>query len=132
MVRIGAMALVLFLAAGTTQLAAQAAEPESPDTVVFIAPRGDVTFTHGKHSRQAECRSCHHDSRAEKPLEKEYQKCTACHTTPATDPVTTTLRNAFHDTVKKEGICYNCHKDEAAKGGERLPGLCADCHRKQS
>jgi hypothetical protein len=112
------------------QLVAQVAEAASPDTVVFAAPRGNVVFTHNKHATMADCVSCHHESRPEKPLESPYQKCIACHTTPPTEPVTTSRRNAFHDVVKKEGMCYDCHKAEAAKGTV-LPSLllCADCHK---
>jgi hypothetical protein len=129
--RRAALAVVLWGAALLPlQLAAQVAEVASPDTVVFNAPRGVVVFTHGKHSTLADCVSCHHESRPEKPLETPYQKCIACHTTPPTAPVTTSRRNAYHDVVKKEGMCYDCHKAELAKGTV-LPSLllCADCHK---
>jgi hypothetical protein len=113
---------------GPGQLAAQVA-PTGPDTVVYEARRGNVTFTHRKHAELAECSSCHHASKEEKPLEYEYQKCSACHLEPAQAPVTTNLRAAFHDTVNRTGVCYDCHKTEAA-AGKSVPVQCAECHRR--
>jgi hypothetical protein len=130
-VRVGTFVAVLLVLAAPALLTAQTVEPESPDTVLFVAQRGNVTFTHGKHSQLAECRSCHHESKTEKPLETEYQKCAACHTNPATEPVKTQLKDALHDTSKKEGVCYNCHTTELARGTEGIPKLCADCHKRQ-
>lgn len=109
------------------QVNAQAAAT-GPDTVVYAAKRGAVVFTHAKHAGLAECVACHHESKAEKPLESQYQKCGACHTEPATPPVKTSLRSSMHDTVNKTGTCYNCHAKEAA-AGKAMPTKCADCHR---
>jgi hypothetical protein len=128
--RPAALALVL-LAGLALPGTGQAQDPATaPDTIVFTTSRGVVTYTHGAHAKLAECVSCHHESRAEKPLESQYQKCSACHTEPATEPVKTTLRAAYHDTVRREGMCYTCHKEEAARG-KQLPMQCAECHRRQ-
>jgi hypothetical protein len=125
-------ALGLALAAALLDPGALAAqEPTGPDTVIYTARRGTITFTHRKHGELAECASCHHESKAEKPYETEYQKCNACHTDPPTAPVTTSLKDAFHDTVGRSGICYDCHKTEAA-AGKAAPVACADCHKRDS
>lgn len=107
-------------------LAAQEPKPAGPDTVIFTG-RGTVTFLHAKHAEQAECSSCHHESRPEKPLESERQKCSACNTMPATEPMKTSLRNAFHDTGAREGTCYTCHKEAEAQG-KKVPMRCSECH----
>lgn len=108
---------------------AQATET-GPDTVLFTPKRGNVTFTHGKHAKLTDCVTCHHESKSEKPLESKQQKCTACHTNPATEPVKTSLRNAMHDTVNKEGLCYSCHNKELA-AGKPSPAKCAECHKQE-
>lgn len=108
----------------------QSTEPAGPDTVVFTPSRGTVTFTHKKHAELSECVSCHHESRPEKPLASPRQKCSGCHTNPATEPMKTSLRAAFHDTVAKEGTCYSCHNKEAA-AGKTVPQACADCHKRE-
>jgi len=107
--------------------AQQAAEPVGPDTVVFTPSRGKVTFTHGKHSKAYACGTCHHESRAEKPLTSARQKCGDCHTAEAVAPMKTTLRFAMHNTVTREGTCLTCHKKEA-DAGKSAPVACADCH----
>lgn len=121
------LGLVLACSLFAAPLEAQSAA--SPDTIVFVAPRGTVIFTHGKHAELAECRSCHHESKPEKPSDDDYLKCSACHTTPAVDPMRTSLRNAYHDTVKRTGVCYDCHK-EAAAAGKTVPTGCAECHKR--
>lgn len=126
--RIAFLALVCVAAALPGRLAAQA--ETGPETVVYKAERGAVTFTHAKHAQAAECVSCHHESKPEKPATKENEKCSACHTTPATAPVTTTLRRAFHNTAEKTGVCYDCHTKEAA-AGKTMPAKCDDCHKKE-
>jgi hypothetical protein len=123
-------ALLLSGSAVLAELTAQVAEPEPPDTVLYIAERGNVTFTHGKHLQTYDCKSCHHESKPEKPLETENQKCSACHTNPAAEPLSTPLTDAFHLTAKREGLCYDCHKEEAGKGTKQVPVLCADCHKR--
>lgn len=122
-----ALAGMIFAPAG---LAAQVPGETGPDTVVYNGSRGTVVYTHGKHAQYAECRSCHHESRPEKPLETPYQKCTACHLERATEDVPTSLRDAYHNTSKKTGMCYDCHNEEAARGNA-MPLLCADCHKRQ-
>jgi hypothetical protein len=132
--RPAALTLVLLAGLGLpATLAAQAAATAAtgPDTIVYTSARGTVTFTHGSHARMTDCVSCHHESRPEKPLQSEFQKCGACHTDPATEPVRTSWRAAFHDTVKKEGMCYTCHKAEAANG-RQVPMQCGECHVRQA
>lgn len=134
MLRLAALGAALFGSAVIPgRLAAQvaASEPTGPDTVVYTPNRGTVTFTHGKHAQAAECVACHHDSKPEKPHETPRQKCSACHTTPATEPVKTSLRFAFHDTAAEEGTCYTCHKKEAA-AGKTVPAECNDCHKRDN
>ncbi len=108
--------------------AQQAAEPAGPDTVVFTPSRGKVTFLHAKHAKAFECASCHHASKAEKPLTKPREKCEDCHTADPTPPMTTSLKQAFHNTVTREGTCLTCHKKEAA-AGKNAPVGCTDCHQ---
>jgi len=130
LLRVAALGVVLVggaLIPGT--LSAQ--ESTGPDTVVYTPRRGTVTFTHGKHAKAAECVSCHHESKPEKPLAAERQKCSECHTTPPVEPMVTSLRMAFHDTAKEEGTCFNCHKKEAA-AGKTVPATCEDCHKREN
>ena len=104
-------------------------EPAGPDTVQYTPERGAVTFTHGKHAKQVECASCHHDSKPEKPLATPRQKCGACHTDTVEAPMKTDRKNAYHDTSAKEGVCYTCHKKET-EAGKEAPITCSGCHKK--
>ncbi len=108
--------------------AQQAAQPVGPDTVVFSPSRGKVIFLHGKHSKAFECSSCHHESRAEKPLTKSREKCEDCHTAEPTPPMKTSLKLAFHNTVTREGTCLTCHKKQN-EAGKSAPVGCMDCHQ---
>ncbi len=108
--------------------AQQAAEPVGPDTVVYTPSRGKVTFLHGKHSKAFECSSCHHESKAEKPLTKPREKCEDCHTAEPTPPMKTSLKLAFHNTVTREGTCLTCHKKQN-DAGKSAPVGCMDCHQ---
>lgn len=111
-----------------TGLAAQDVTP--PDTVVLTgAPLGSVTFLHGTHTDLTECTSCHHESRPEKPATESFQPCTACHTQPATAPMTTSLRDAFHDARAQAGLCVDCHTEAAETSeGAEPPVRCTACH----
>ncbi|MHB1191832.1 MAG: cytochrome c3 family protein [Longimicrobiales bacterium] len=111
-------------------LTAQATEPIGPDSVVYTN-RGRVVFHHKTHGEKFECASCHHEAMAEKAFERPRQKCSDCHTDPPTPPMTTTQRNAMHDTEARAGICFDCHKAEEAKGA-KVPTRCADCHVRES
>ena len=111
------------------KVAAQAPEPAGPDTVVFAPIRGKVTFTHGAHAKANECGSCHHASRPEKPMTSPRQKCDGCHTEPATVPMKTDRRFAYHDTEARQGTCFNCHA-KAADAGKQVPVACGDCHKR--
>lgn len=125
--RLALAALALFgCALAPASAAAQATEPVGPDSVVY-ASRGRVVFYHNKHGEKFECASCHHDAKADKPFERPRQKCSDCHTEAPVAPVTTTLRNAMHDTEARAGLCFDCHKTEGEKG-VKVPVRCADCH----
>ena len=117
----------ILVAGSFTSLAAQDVTP--PDTVVLTgAPLGSVTFLHGTHD-QSECTSCHHESRPEKPATESFQPCSACHTQPATAPMTTSLRDAFHDARAQAGLCVDCHTQAAeASGSAGPPVRCTTCH----
>lgn len=129
MLRVAALGALLF---GAALLPGQASAQENkgPDSVVFTPRRGNVTFTHAKHAQASECVTCHHASKDAKPLTSPQQKCSDCHTTPATEPVTTSLRNAFHITAEQTGLCFDCHKKEAA-AGKKTPATCEDCHKRE-
>lgn len=117
-----------FLVPGALQAQAQ---EQGPDSVVLAhGSRGAVTFAHGKHAKATECVSCHHESKPEKALSKEHQSCADCHTTPATEPMKTTLRMAMHNTAEKTGTCMGCHTKAAAEG-KTVPQSCSDCHVKK-
>lgn len=124
------LAGVALVALAPGRVVAQDTATSRPDTIVFTPERGTVVFLHGRHSKDFECKSCHHESRPEKPLEKENQKCSSCHTAEPTGPVTTSLRNAMHDTEAREGTCYTCHNKASAEGKE-APTRCADCHKRE-
>jgi hypothetical protein len=129
MLRVAALGAALFGGALIPgQVAAQ--EETGPDTVVYTPRRGTVTFTHGKHAAAGECVACHHESKPEAPLASPQQKCGACHTTPATAPVTTSGRAAFHDTANRKGLCFDCHTKEAA-AGKTAPTECDACHKRE-
>ena len=104
-------------------------EPQGPDTVVLENRRGKVTFTHRKHAQFGECSGCHHASKPEKPLASPRQKCSDCHTSPAAQPMKTSLRMAFHDTGTSSGTCLTCH-NKAAETGKAAPLDCAECHKR--
>jgi len=108
-----------------------AQENQGPETVVFTPRRGNVTFTHRKHQETTACVTCHHASKEAKPLTSPQEKCGDCHTTPPTDPVTTSLRMAFHNTQEESGLCFDCHKKEAA-AGKTTPAECGDCHKRDN
>jgi class III cytochrome C family protein len=124
----GPFLLVALCAGGTVQ--AQA--PKEPQTAVLSgAPQGPVTFSHQAHTKTygAKCESCHHPSKAEKPLKSEHQKCTDCHLKVAAAPMKTKTQAAFHDPLAKKGTCVDCHV-KAAAAGKKVPVKCADCHKK--
>jgi hypothetical protein len=112
-------------------LAAQE-KPAAPDTIVLKGPTmGAVTFAHKEHSTATECTTCHHASKPEKAKTSDFQKCTECHTKPATAPMTTALRDAFHNGMAKQGTCADCHVKQAA-AGKTVPAKCSDCHKKEA
>lgn len=123
------LTLTLVLALAPAAVSAQANDSKGPETVTFTR-RGTLVYTHAKHAEMAECVTCHHESKPEKPLESDYQKCDACHSDPPTAPVKTSLRSAYHNTETREGTCYTCHKAKAAEGVE-VPMRCIDCHPRE-
>lgn len=124
--------LALSVALTVSHVSAQ--PPKEPDTVVMTgAPSGGVKFDHRKHTKdyKADCKTCHHASKPEKPLKTAHQKCADCHTKTATPPMKTTIKNAFHDGTAKKGVCADCHNTERAKG-KKTPAKCGDCHKKEN
>lgn len=120
-------AAVAVTASFPVSLAAQ----EAPETIVLKGPtQAAVTFAHAKHATATECVSCHHESKPEKAKTSDNQKCTECHTKPAEAPMTTVLRDAFHNAMAKQGVCVDCHV-KAATEGKTVPVKCADCHKKE-
>src|SRR5215212_2030434 len=105
------------------------AEDKAPATPIILkgAPMGGVKFEHSKHA--VKCDTCHHASKAEKPMASAHQKCTDCHTATATAPMKTKLQAAFHNPTAQAGICIDCHKKEAA-AGKAAPTKCMQCHQK--
>lgn len=113
------------------QSPAQQASQElpGPDTVRYAPSRGPVVFAHAEHAKTVECSVCHHESRSERPYTKPRQACGECHLAEPAPPVTTSLRNAFHNTATRTGTCYDCHKKEVAAGKD-APTACNDCHKR--
>jgi len=112
--------------------AALTAQQNGPEVILLTgASLGGVKFSHQSHQDMTDCTSCHHESRPEKPLESEHQPCTACHTKPPTPPMTTSIRDAFHDATGKSGTCVDCHVTEAA-AGKTVPAKCTECHKKEN
>ncbi len=129
---VGTLGVVIALTLGLG-LALQA--QETPPGVVILKgnPMGGVKFDHGAHAKIVgdKCDTCHHASKAEKPLKEEHQSCQECHTKAATAPMKTTAKLAFHDNLAKAGTCINCHAKEAA-AGKKAPLKCPDCHKKEN
>lgn len=80
-----------------------------PETVVFEAKNGNVTFEHAKHSG-AECVTCHHEG-------SNDASCRSCHDG-TTASATKSPRGEFHQ------FCIACHKENGMKG------MCNECHVK--
>jgi len=109
-------------------------KPNPPDVVILKGnPMGGVKYTHSNHDKLVgdKCDTCHHESRPEKPLTAQYQKCQDCHTKTATKPMITYTKIAFHDATFKKGTCPDCHIKEAA-AGKVAPIKCVDCHKKEN
>jgi hypothetical protein len=100
------------------------ATPPAKPLVLADSPLGAVTFDHSKH--KLECKTCHHESRPQKPATAAQQACRACHTKPAQPGMTTVRQAAFHNPMATAGTCIDCHKQ---KGGN-APTTCKQCHVK--
>jgi cytochrome c5 len=123
------MIVAVGLAFGATAYA-QAAKP--PGVVILKASNGGVKLDHAAHSKKAgaTCATCHHASKAEKPMKGAQEACRDCHTSPtATPPMKTKLQAAFHDPMAKKGICIDCHLKDATK---KAPLKCTECHKKEN
>jgi len=109
------------------------AEEKAPQDVYILkgAPMGGVKFNHKVHATSAKCDTCHHASKAEKPLTSEHQACTDCHTQTATAPMKTKAQAAFHNATATSGVCIDCHKKVNAEG-KKAPTKCNECHQKQN
>jgi hypothetical protein len=117
---------VVLAGALPVQLPSQQAGPE---TMVLKGPTaGAVTFPHGAHEGRAECLVCHHASKPELPNVTEYARCHSCHTDTVEAPMVTNRRDAFHDRRARQGLCVDCHTQEAA-AGKVTPARCASCHQ---
>ncbi len=101
-----------------------AATPPAKPLVLADSPLGPVTFDHSKH--KLECKTCHHESRPQKPATAPQQACRDCHTKPAQPGMTTARQAAFHNPTATAGTCIDCHKQ---KGGN-APTTCKQCHVK--
>jgi class III cytochrome C family protein len=123
------LAVALLAAVAVPSLQSQ---PKEPGTVVLKgSPLGGVKFEHKLHAqdRKLTCTTCHHASKAAKPMAAANQKCTDCHTKTPAAPMKTGTRDAFHDPMSKKGTCIDCHVAEVAKG-KKAPTKCAECHKK--
>ncbi len=109
-----------------------AQQPPQHPIVLKDGTIGAVKFEHTSHLQvAAKCVVCHHASKPLKPLKSSQEACTDCHTNPATPPVTTGLRGAFHNAAATSGLCIDCHKEQNASG-KAAPVKCAECHQKSS
>ena len=106
------------------------AQEKGPETIILTgASLGGVNFSHAAHQDMTDCSSCHHESRQENPLTSEHQACTGCHVKTPVAPMTTSIRDAFHNAAGKAGTCVDCHVTEAA-AGKTVPLKCTECHKK--
>jgi hypothetical protein len=104
-----------------------------PKDVIMLkgAALGAVKFEHKLHTaRTANCETCHHPSKQEKPNAAPQQACSDCHTKVAKSPMKTKLQAAFHNPTAAAGTCIDCHKAETAKG-KVAPMKCMGCHKKE-
>lgn len=105
-----------------------------PKDVIILrgSALGAVKFEHKLHStRTANCETCHHPSKREKPATALQQACSTCHTKVAISPMKTKLQAVFHNPTAATGTCIDCHKAETAKG-KVAPVKCLGCHRKEN
>jgi hypothetical protein len=100
------------------------ATPPAKPLKLADSPMGVVTFDHSKH--KLECKTCHHESRPQKPATAAQQACRDCHTKPPQAGMTTVRQAAFHNPSATAGTCIDCHKQ---KGGA-APTTCKQCHVK--
>ncbi len=110
------------------------AQAKPPGVVILKGnPMGGVKFDHTAHQKAAEnkCATCHHASKAEKPMKGAQENCQDCHTKTPTPPMKTPTKLAFHDAMAKKGICIDCHVKQNA-AGKHAPTKCNECHKKEN
>ncbi len=130
-----AAVLAIALALTFGLIIAALAQEKAPGIVVLKGnPLGGVKFNHTTHAKLVgdKCETCHHASKAEKPLKSKNENCTDCHTKTATAPMKTTIKLAFHDNLSKTGTCPDCHIKQSAAGNKKVPLKCTDCHKKEN
>ena len=125
-------AAVMFAGAFTVSVAAQAKAP----TVVILKgnPSGGVKFDHAAHQKLVgdKCETCHHASKAEKPMKAKQEKCQNCHEKTVNAPMKTKAQAAFHDPMAKKGICVDCHIKSNKEGKKAPVTPCTNCHKKEN
>jgi sRNA-binding protein len=122
--------LVLALIVGVALVAGPVMAQTAPTKVVLKGnPMGGVNFDHAKHQKLVgdKCDTCHHASKAEKPMKAKQENCQNCHQKVAAAPMKTNAKAAFHDAMAKKGVCVDCHVKEAA-AGKKVPSKCNECH----
>jgi hypothetical protein len=105
---------------------------QAPGTVILKGnPMGGVKFDHAAHVKVAanKCDTCHHASKAEKPMKAKQENCQDCHTKAVAAPMKTNTKAAFHDAMAKAGTCIDCHVKQNA-AGKKAPTKCTECHVK--
>jgi hypothetical protein len=111
---------VFFLVAGV--MGTDGFAKDAPSKITVKSKRGDVTFSHDAHAKDAKiaCAKCHHNL----DKAKDQHKCSDCHKAQKEGDVSS-LKDAFHNS------CTKCHKAEKAKKADtKAPTLCNDCHKK--
>ena len=82
-----------------------------------------VVFSHGTHSANIECQTCHHDFDQYFNLKSsEGLLCSECHKAGATPENAVPLVMAMHKQ------CKHCHLRHTAKSKQASPIMCGDCH----
>jgi len=108
-------------------------QPTKDTFILKGNPMGGVKFEHKLHVARAanKCETCHHPSKAEKPLKAPQQACMDCHTKPPQAGMKTGLPAAFHNPTAQAGTCIDCHKRQDA-AGKKAPVKCTECHKKEN